>query len=147
MKQYQVPQFIDIEDKILGFVTMRQFFTMLIPLGAGFVFYFLFDLWLAIIMIIPLATGCAVFAFVRPNGMKFSKFFFSFINFSFKPRLYVWKQMEMAEKIDTATIMKTAGEEYAGLKNKKSIVETGSEMKEKDLTRKTESEYLDELLK
>lgn len=147
MKQYQVPQFIDIEDKILGFVTMRQFFTMLIPLAAAFIFYFIFDLWLAIILFIPVLIGATVFAFIRPNGMKFSKFFKSFLSFVFKPHLYVWKQMETVEKIDTAKLMETAKEEYEGLKVKKGAIETGSKVNEKDLTGKSGSEYLDELLK
>ena len=147
MKQYQVPQFIDIEDKILGFLTMRQFFTMLIPLASAFIFYFLFDLWLAIILFIPVLIGAAVFAFIRPNGMKFSKLFKSFLSFAFKPRLYVWKQMETIEKIDTAKLMATAKEEYEGLKTKKGAVETGSRINEKDITGKSGSEYLDELLK
>lgn len=147
MKQYQVPQFIDIEDKILGFVTMRQFFTMLIPLAAAFIFYFIFDLWLAIILFVPVLIGATVFAFIRPNGMKFSKFFKSFLSFVFKPRLYVWKQMETVEKIDTVKLMETAKEEYEGLKAKKGAIETGSKINEKDLTGKSGSEYLDELLK
>ncbi|MEK7452787.1 MAG: PrgI family protein [Patescibacteria group bacterium] len=94
MKQFQVPQFIDIEDKILGFVTMRQFFTMLIPLTVAIVLYFILDFFLMIIISVPTTIISAIFAFYRPNGMKFSKFIRSFLSYTFKPRLYVWKREE-----------------------------------------------------
>lgn len=137
MKQFQVPQFIDVEDKILGPITMRQFFIMLIPMGAGILLYFLLRLWLVVIIEIPLICGCALFAFYRPYGMRFSRFFGAFLSYSLKPRMFIWKREERARVVftgDKATAQ--AGEAkkqpaaHGGLKAKRSGIETGSVYRE-----------------
>ncbi|MBI5913146.1 PrgI family protein [Candidatus Azambacteria bacterium] len=137
MKQFQVPQFIDVEDKILGPITMRQFFIMLIPMGAGILLYFLLRFWLVIILEIPLVIGCAVFAFYRPYGMRFSRFFSAFLSYSLKPRMFIWKHEERAHVVFTGegAAPKTAEAKkqtaaHGGLKAKRSSVETGSVYRE-----------------
>ncbi len=99
MKQFQVPQFIDVEDKILGPITMRQFFIMLIPFGIGILLYFLVKLWLVVILIIPITAVAAMFAFYRPYGMRFSRFFSAFLTFNLKPRMYIWHREEQDEEM------------------------------------------------
>jgi hypothetical protein len=149
MKQFQVPQFIDVEDKILGPVTMRQFFTMLIPLVIGGVLYFILDLWLTIIVLIPTTAITAIFAFYKPNGMKFSRFFASFLSYTFKPRLYVWKQEERIKSLESLEIKQKDDnlDKTQGLKNKKGYLETGSKVKTQDQSsEKTADNYIDEIL-
>ncbi len=150
MKQFQVPQFIDVEDRILGFITMRQFFIMLIPIGAGILFYFVLDLWLAIILFIPIFAIACVFAFVKPNGLRFSRFLASFLSYTFKPRLYVWKQQNSLNKLDLGDISNNKEKDAKlskGLKAKKGELETGSKITEEDIQNiASESEYLDEIL-
>src|SRR3990167_6529706 len=92
MKQFQVPQFIDVEDKILGPITMRQFFIILIPFGTAILSYFVFKMVAAIIITIPVIIGAAVFAFYKPYGMRFSRFFSAFLAYQLKPRMYIWKR-------------------------------------------------------
>jgi len=140
MKQFQVPQFIDVEDRILGPITMRQFFIMLIPFGTGILLYFLLKFWLAVIITIFVTIGSAVFAFYRPYGMRFSKFFSSFLSFSLKPRMYIWKREEKARVVFTSKEETSAAAEdikksvthISGLKTKKSSVETGSSYRGED---------------
>lgn len=148
MKQFQVPQFIDIEDKILGFVTMRQFFTMLIPLVIAGVLYFILDIWLMLIISLPVTGITAVFAFYRPNGMKFSRFVGSFLSYTFKPRLYVWKREEKTTSLEALGNEETTKlKKPKGLKSKKGDIETGSKVNEEELKKQEgESEYLDEIL-
>ncbi|OGD31998.1 hypothetical protein A3C91_03725 [Candidatus Azambacteria bacterium RIFCSPHIGHO2_02_FULL_52_12] len=137
MKQFQVPQFIDVEDKILGPITMRQFFIMLIPFGTGILLSFILSLWLAIIVTIPVAIGAAVFAFYRPYGMRFSRFFAAFLAYQLKPRMYIWKR-EGAPRVVFEN-SPGGGERpdvhekrvpKGGLKNIKGTIETGSAYKE-----------------
>ncbi len=143
MKQFQVPQFIDVEDRILGPITMRQFFIMLIPLGVGIVLYFLLKFWLVVIMIIPTIGVCALFAFYKPYGMSFSRFFAAFLTFSLKPKMYIWRHEEEARVVLTeepqsqSTMLgqipggaKQSWQARGGLKSKKSSVETGSSYRE-----------------
>lgn len=140
MKQFQVPQFIDVEDKILGPITMRQFFIMIIPMGTGILLYFLLKFWLVIIMEIPITIGCAVFAFYRPYGMRFSKFFSAFLSYSLKPRMFIWKHEESEQSMfessaapaETAEEKKKVVMRAGGLRSKKSDVETGSVYREEE---------------
>ncbi len=138
MKQFQVPQFIDVEDKILGPITMRQFFIMLIPFGVTILSYFIFKLTIAIIIAIPVTIAAAVFAFYRPYGMRFSRFFAAFLTYNLKPKMYIWKREAVSHVVftDKSGVVKQQGaleEKRArpqGLKNIKGDVETGSAYKE-----------------
>ena len=140
MKQLQVPQFIDVEDKILGPITMRQFFIMIIPLGTGILLYFLLKFWLMIIIEIPITIGCAVFAFYRPYGMRFSKFFSAFLSYSLKPRMFIWKHEENEQSMFETNVTSAEAPETTkkallrarGLHSKKSDVETGSVYREEE---------------
>lgn len=132
MKQFQVPQFIDVEDRILGPITMRQFFIMLIPFGTGILTYFLLKFWIMVIITTLVLIGAAVFAFYKPYGMKFSRFFSAFLAFSLKPHMYIWKREEKAKVLFEHAPEGTRSHEMGktpargGLKAKKSNVETGS---------------------
>lgn len=135
MKQFQVPQFIDVEDKILGPITMRQFFIMLIPMGAGILLYFLLKFWLVVIILIPVTIGSAVFAFFKPYGMKFSRFFGAFLAFQMRPRMYIWKKVEREPVVmPSAPVRKESAVAQTvsrgNLRDKKSSVETGSAYRE-----------------
>ena|SRR3989344_907651 len=139
MKQFQVPQFIDVEDKILGPITMRQFFIMLIPFGTAILSYFVFKMVAAIIITIPVIIGAAVFAFYKPYGMRFSRFFSAFLTYNLKPKMYIWKRGQVSHVVftDKSGIVKqqqgTLEEKRTrpqGLKNIKGDVETGSAYKE-----------------
>jgi len=149
MKQFQVPQFIDVEDKILGPVTIRQFFTMLIPLVVGGILYFILDLWLTIVILIPVTAITAIFAFYKPNGMRFSRFFAAFLSYTFKPRLYVWKQEEKVKKLESLEIKQKNDSlnKTQGLKDKKGYLETGSKAKtQEESPEKIADDYIDEIL-
>jgi hypothetical protein len=90
MQQYTVPQFIDVEAKIIGPITTRQF---LIFLGAAiliFVCFKVFDfaLFLTVGIFIFLVAG--VFAFLKINGRPFHYFVLNLIQTLKKPGLRVW---------------------------------------------------------
>jgi hypothetical protein len=88
--QFQVPQFIDIEDKIIGPLTLRQFIYLAIAGGIIFIFYFLvnFAIWIIISLILIAIAGA--FAFLKINGQPFQKVLFNMIKFYAKPQTYVW---------------------------------------------------------
>ncbi len=90
MQQYTVPQFIDVEAKIIGPITTRQF---LIFLGAAliiFISYKIFDfgLFLTIGILVFLLAG--TFAFLKINGRPFHYFVLNLIQTLKKPGLRVW---------------------------------------------------------
>ena len=51
--QYQLPQFIDIEDKIVGPLTFKQFIYIAGGAGICFIAYRLLPFWVAVIVIPP----------------------------------------------------------------------------------------------
>lgn len=91
--QFQVPQFIDIEDKIFGPLTAKQFFYIL---GGGaliFIMYVFLQLWLTILLGLPVAAFSAALAFLKINGQPFIKVVGSALNFASSSRLYLWKRV------------------------------------------------------
>lgn len=96
--QYQVPQFIDIEDKIIGPLTLKQFGYVA---GAAFavgMMYFFFKLWVVIFFGLPIVALALALAFVKVNNRPFIFFVKSFIMFNIKPQLYLWQKIRETPK-------------------------------------------------
>ena len=97
MQQFTVPQFIDVEDKIIGPITARQFVIML----GGFLLMalcykiFAFNFFLFIGLIIFFVSG--IFAFMKVNGMPFHFFVLNFIQTLKSPGLRVWNNKLVPE--------------------------------------------------
>ena len=90
--QHQVPQFIDIEDKISGPLTAKQFFYILGGAAILFIMYVYLQLWLVIILGIPIATFAGSLAFLKINGQPFIKILASAIDYASSARLYLWRK-------------------------------------------------------
>ena len=96
MKQFVVPQFIDVEDKIIGPVTTRQFLILLVGGLMLFIAYKLADTGLFVILLIIIGGFSLVLAFVKINGQAFHYFLLNIIqtrlrsssNSSFKEILF-----------------------------------------------------------
>ncbi|NCN52911.1 PrgI family protein [Candidatus Wolfebacteria bacterium] len=101
---FQVPQFIETEDKIIGPLTLKQF--LYIALGAGiiFLFFFFLELWLWIILAVIIGSISAAFAFIKVNGRPLSVAFLSAVGFYWKPRVYLWKKEDLTTEEDNLNI-------------------------------------------
>src|SRR3990167_7822711 len=71
MARYQVPQFIEVEDKIFGPLTFKQFIYLAGGGGLSLAFFTLLPFWLAVIFIIPVAVFAAALAFYEVNVRPF----------------------------------------------------------------------------
>ena len=89
-QKYVVPQFIDVEDKIMGPVTTRQFVILLVMAMLEFVFYTLFDFALLLVVGIPVFAIGSTFAFVKINGQPFHFFSLNLIQTWRKPPRRIW---------------------------------------------------------
>jgi PrgI family protein len=89
--QYQVPQFIETEDKVVGPFSIRQFIYVGIAAVIAGVCYFLVQTWLFFIVAFVLLGGSLALAFVKINGRPLMKVGLSAFNFYWKPQMYVWK--------------------------------------------------------
>jgi hypothetical protein len=95
MRQFTVPQFIDVESKIIGPITARQFVIMLI--GAVFIGigYKIFDFALFLLSGFLIFGISTIFAFFKINGRPFHFFVLNFIQTAKKPSLRVWNHKIM----------------------------------------------------
>lgn len=92
--QFQVPQFIDVENKIVGPLSLRQFLYVAAGGGLSFLLFFLdiFKLWSWVMLSAVLVGIGAALAFGKYNGQPFPKIALRAFNFFVRPRLYLWKR-------------------------------------------------------
>jgi hypothetical protein len=105
--QFKVPQFIDIEDKVFGPLTFKQF--AYLAGGAGFDYLTLRFLPLIIaIFIVPVIAAFAIaLAFMKYNDKPFIHVVESFVKFYSHSRLYLWrKQVSPAASASTSVASK-----------------------------------------
>ncbi|MDO8430016.1 MAG: PrgI family protein [bacterium] len=95
---FQVPQFIETEDRIIGPLTLKQFLYVATAGGISFFLFFFLQLWLWILITFVLAVISLSFAFIKVNGRPLSIIVFAAFNFYWKPRFYLWRR-EAAPKI------------------------------------------------
>lgn len=131
--QYQVPQFIEREMRLIGPVTVRQ--TLVLSVGAIilFVLYFLLNKFFFIAAVIIIGAISMIFAFGKINERNISKLLFSYTEFFLKPRIYLWG----TEDKDTASTETTTE------LNKKSLPEQEEESTPTIQDIKNLAEYLD----
>ncbi len=90
MQQFTVPQFIDVEAKIIGPITVRQFIIMLVGVIAGAISYKFFDFSLFITASVFILIMVGLFAFTKINGRPFHFFILNIIQTAKRSRLRVW---------------------------------------------------------
>lgn len=91
--QYQVPQFVDLEDRIIGPLTLKQFLYLAFAGAFIFAFWFLLNFYVWIIVSVPIAASASAFAFLKINDRPFVYFFLSFVRYFSKPKIYVFSAM------------------------------------------------------
>jgi len=105
MSQFVVPQFIDVEDKILGPITTRQFAILMITALVMFIIYKILYIWYALAIDVVLLGMALVVAFVRINGQPFHYFLLNFVQTFRRPPIRVWnKELTDAEIIALAKV-------------------------------------------
>jgi len=90
--QFKVPQFLEIEDKIFGQFTFRQFIYLAGGGGLCFILYRLLGFWFSSVPILLLAGLVWALAFYRPNNKPFINMLESALKYSVQSKLYVWKR-------------------------------------------------------
>jgi hypothetical protein len=99
--RYVVPQFIDVEDKILGPLTVRQFLLLLLTAMIMFIEYKLADFGLFLAVSVPTFALGGTFAFFRVNGQPFHFFLLNLVQTFRRPGLRSWDKEETdAELLD-----------------------------------------------
>lgn len=97
--QFKVPQNIDMEDKIIGPLTLTQFFYLLF---GGLVIYILFTklaAWSAFlfwILALPIGVFCFAMAFLKVQDQPFPHFLVAGLKFLTQPKKRIWQHYEPA---------------------------------------------------
>jgi hypothetical protein len=90
--RYQVPQFIEVEDKIFGPLTLKQFIYLAGGAGLSFVIYTLLPFFIAIILIVIVMGFSAALAFFKVNNKPFINVVESAFKYYLSSKLYIWKK-------------------------------------------------------
>ena len=103
--RFQVPQFIDVEDKIFGPLTFKQFVYLAGGVGLAVVLFTFLPKFLAILIGLPVVIFGATLAFYKVNEKPFIHFLEALLNYTFTNKLYIWKKEEKkpVSKADAGT--------------------------------------------
>lgn len=104
--EYQVPQFIEVEDKIFGPLTIKQFIYLAGGAGLVAILFLTLPFVFFVILGVPVGAFAAALAFYKVNGKPFIEVLESGIAFFLGKRLYLWrkeKQLEVPTVAQTPT--------------------------------------------
>lgn len=107
--QYSVPQFVDVEDKVIGPLSIRQFLYLLGGIGIAITLWVLLPAILAIILDLPIVLLAAGLAFYKINGVPLQTYIANLFAFVVRPNTRVWKREVELDK----TITKVTGKKQA----------------------------------
>ena len=92
--EYQVPQFIGVEDKIIGPLTLKQFIYLAGGAGLCVVFFSYLNIVIALLLSAPVAAFVAALAFYKINGKPFIEIVEAGFNYYIHAKLFLWKHEE-----------------------------------------------------
>jgi hypothetical protein len=90
--KFQVPQFVEVEDKIFWHLTLKQFIYVAGGCGLSIVFYLYLPLWLAFFFIAPILGFALALAFYRYNNRPFIATVESAAKYLWNTKLYIWRK-------------------------------------------------------
>lgn len=93
--QFRVPQFIDLEDKVFGPLTLKQFGYVVGAGGFSFLIWTFVPHFIAPFLIIPVASLFLALAFVKYNNRSFGEILESAFTYYTGAKIYTWKQPEL----------------------------------------------------
>jgi hypothetical protein len=107
--QFKVPQFLDIEDKIFGPFTFREFAYLAGGAGLCFVLYKWLGLLMAVIPMLIIAGFSLTLTFYRPNNKPFIFMLEAGFKYLTQNKLYIWKKGKEKNKSTRQTILNDTG--------------------------------------
>ncbi len=110
MNQFTVPQFIDVEDKIFGPITTRQFVILLVAGLLLFIVFKLADTPLFIAALALIGGFAIILAFVKINGQSFHYFLLNIFQAARRPSRRVWNKSYTTGELNDLRKMVPAAE-------------------------------------
>lgn len=100
--EYQVPQFIEVEDKLVGPLTLKQFLYLAGSAGLCVVFFAYLPFFLAFVLSLPVAGIGGGLAFYKVNGKPLIDVIEAGFNYYTSKRLMLWKYTAPTKEADAA---------------------------------------------
>jgi hypothetical protein len=100
--RFEVPQFINIEDKLFGPFTFKQSLYLVGGGGIVFVIHKLLPSFVTVLVGLPIAAFSLALVFYKPNGRPFMKMVEAFVLYTFSEKFYLWRRKDQkpgAERI------------------------------------------------
>ncbi|MEY2641198.1 MAG: hypothetical protein RL150_591 [Candidatus Parcubacteria bacterium] len=119
MAKYQVPQFLEVEDKIFGPLTLKQFLYSAAGLAFAFIFWTTMPKVLAIVIGLPVVLLFFGFAFYQVNNRPLVVVLETAFRFIFSPKLYLWKKREKTPEKKAAEVIQYVTQEVPKVTNSK----------------------------
>ncbi len=112
--RFQVPQFIEVEDKPFGnILTIKQFIYLLGGAGASFIIYqFVGSFFISALIALPIVGFALALAFVKINNKPLINTVEAAFNYYLGSKLYIWKKVEKPIKAKEIEVTKTAPDFY-----------------------------------
>jgi hypothetical protein len=98
--QYKVPQNIDLEDKVIGPLTLKQFIYLLVAGMLDYLIYSTFTHWIGWVLIVVISGIALAFAFLKVQEQDFGYFLSAFVSFILSPKLFVWTKHTVSQEED-----------------------------------------------
>lgn len=98
--EHQVPQFIEVEDKLVGPLTLKQFIYLAGGGGICVALFLTLPLWFSVPFIIPIGTLSVSLAFYKVNNKPFAAMLESAFAYYVHAKLFLWKKTEAEAHAD-----------------------------------------------
>ncbi len=90
--EYQVPQFIEVEDRIFGPLTWKQFIFLGGGIGLAVIIFLYLPFFFAALLALPVLALAGALAFYKVNNRSFVDILGAGFSFYTKDRLYLWRK-------------------------------------------------------
>jgi len=93
MTTFNIPQFLDTEDKVVGPLTAKQLGWIVAACAIFFLIYLFFGKTGLLVLGIPILAIFGGLAFYKPNGRPLTSYASSVISFFTHPKMYMWRRL------------------------------------------------------
>ena len=111
--EYQVPQFIDVEDKLVGPLTLKQFIYLAGTAGLCILFFSYLPIIFALLLSIPIVAFGVTLAFYKINNKPFIEVLEAGFNFYLSKKFMLWKYTAPTTEENSATAASAAAADVA----------------------------------
>ena len=124
--RFQVPQFIDVEDKIFGPLTLKQFIYIAGAASITVVAVMFLGVFLGLLVVAPIISLAIGLAFFKVNNRPLIHTIEAAFKYLLKDKLYIWKKTESNKELASNSVLRD--QKYSSL-----VVPNLSKSKLKDM--------------